>query len=95
PVHGRGELLRVPNRPDLYPNAGVTLRSPNGALLAPIVKNLTTPDITIDTEGYRRAVITLPVHTVGWMRCWCASMSADGVASAPIGPFSVAVGVAP
>jgi hypothetical protein len=94
PVEGRGALLRVPNRPDLYP-AGLRLRSPGGALLVPLVKSLADSDVTAGADGWPRAVVDLPVTSVGWMRYWCAAITVDGIPSAPIGPFTVGVGEAP
>jgi hypothetical protein len=91
PVHGPGELLRVPNRPDLYP-AGIRLRSPNGTLLAPVIKSLADADITIGTDGWKYAIVDLPVSSPGWMRFWCAALTADGIPSPPVGPFTVGVG---
>jgi hypothetical protein len=89
PVLGDGELLRVPNRPDLYPN-GIRMRAPNGTLLSPVITSLA--DKVAGDDGWKHAIVEIPVATSGWLRFWCAALTADGIPSPPIGPFTIGVG---
>ncbi len=86
------ELLRTPNRPDLYPNAGIRLRLANGTLLSPSVVpasagTVETPDRLVSTtiaEGYEKQVAV-----------WAATLTGDGVPSRLAGPSVAATGPQP
>ena len=86
------ELLRTPNRPDLYPNAGIRLRLAGGTVLAPRVISTSTgvtetPDRLVSTtlaEGFEKQVAV-----------WAATLTADGVPSRLAGPSVAATGPQP
>jgi hypothetical protein len=61
------ELLRTPNRRDLYPQNGIRLRTPAGALLSPIAKSLSDPDVTNDGTGNLPAAINVPAAFGTWV----------------------------
>ena len=59
PPQGEAELLRVPNRRDLYPHDGLRLLLSDGTLLAPaVVKALSDPDVTVAGNGTRVATLS-------------------------------------
>jgi hypothetical protein len=86
------ELLRTPNRRDLYPQHGIRLRAPgDGALLAPIVKSLSDSDVNIDGDGNRSAVVKLPATQDNWVVLWAYALSQDGIPSLAAGPYTTGV----
>jgi hypothetical protein len=87
------QLIRIPNRRDLYPSDGVRLRTKSGELLAPIVVAVAAQ--TPDTLGLVTAELA---HVVGFdriARVWCASMTRDGIPSSAAGPRWCTSGPAP
>jgi hypothetical protein len=93
PAQGEAELLRVPNRRDLYPHNGLRLLLSDGTLLSPaVVKSLTDPDVTVSSDGSRVATLTAPATSGQWATMWCYSLTRDGIASHPCGPFATGVG---
>jgi hypothetical protein len=86
------ELLRTPNRPDLYPDRGIRLRLADGTLLAPKVVATSAgvtevPDRIVSTtlvEGYEQQVAI-----------WAATLTADGVPSRLAGPGVAVTGPEP
>jgi hypothetical protein len=86
------ELLRTPNRRDLYPQNGIRLRAPGGGpLLAPIAKALSDPDVTTDDAGLLSATVTIPATFGNWVVLWAFSLSKDGIPSRVSGPFNIGV----
>ena len=83
------ELLRTPNRRDLYPEHGIRLRAPTGDLLSPVVKALSDPDVTADGEGRLSATISVPASFHNWVALWGFTLSRDGIPSRPAGPFTI------
>jgi hypothetical protein len=84
------ELLRTPNRRDLYPQHGIRLRAPgNGALLAPIVKSLSDSDVSTDAEGNLSAVVNVPATQDNWIVLWAYALSRDGIPSRVAGPYTI------
>ncbi len=91
PDSAGAELLRIPNRRDLYPRDGVRLRAPGGALLTPLVKPLSDNDVVADNAGRRTALLTAPAPPRAWVQCWCCSLSQDGIPSVLAGPFGIGI----
>jgi hypothetical protein len=88
------ELLRVPNRRDLYPNDGIRLRLSNGALLSPAsTLQLADPSVTVEADGTRVATLSLTAGAGAWVTLWCFALTRDGQPSRVCGPFGQ--GVAP
>jgi hypothetical protein len=88
------ELLRVPNRRDLYPNDGIRLRLSNGTLLSPAVTaQLADPSVTVEADGTRVATLSLAAGAGAWVTLWCFALTRDGQPSRVCGPFGQ--GVAP
>jgi hypothetical protein len=93
PAQGEAELLRVPNRRDLYPHDGLRLLLSDGTLLTPaLVKSLSDPDVTVTGDGSRVATLTAAATSGQWATMWCYSLTLDGMPSHPSGPFSMGVG---
>lgn len=100
PDPARAQLIRVPNRRDLYPEAGVRLRLADGSMLTPTVKAVDDADVASDGQGRLTIPIraVLPADVVGQPRqvqYWCYGLSRDGLPSRPLGPYTLAAGAAP
>ena len=93
PAQGEANILRVPNRRDLYPHDGIRLLLSDGTLLAPSdVKWLSDPDVTVAADGSRVATLTLAASSGQWATLWSYSITVDGFPSHPCGPFGIGVG---
>jgi hypothetical protein len=93
PTQGEAQLLRIPNRRDLYPNNGIRLLLSDGTLLSPALsKPLGDPDVTIAADGTRTVMLTIPATRGQWATLWCFAMTSDGIPSQACGPFSTGVG---
>jgi hypothetical protein len=98
PDPAAAQLLRTPNRRDLYPNAGVRLRLADGTLLAPVAASVASAPA--NAQGLLDLSLTaaLPVAAPGQLRqvqYWCYSLSRDGVPSRPLGPYTLTMGASP
>ena len=87
------QLLRMPNRRDLYPGAGIRLRLADGIVLAPATTTGVAGAVT-DADGFLRLPMTaaLPAATPGQLRqvqYWCYALSRDGIPSRALGPHSL------
>jgi hypothetical protein len=86
------DLLRIPNRRDLYPHDGLRLRCADGTLLAPImVKSLADVDVTVESDGTRVATLKATATKGSWATLWCYALTRDGVPSFACGPFGAGV----
>ena len=88
-------ILRTPNRPDLYPDGGIWLRTPDGALLAPRVKALADADVIVDTDGLSRLALDFTADAGQLLRVWACSLTRDGVPSVIAGPWTLAIPLGP
>ena len=79
-----GDIMRVPNRPDLLPAGGLFLRSPEGALLVPTAIALDGPP----AEEARTVLVAVPGNPGDRTRLWLATLTADGIPSPIAGPYS-------
>jgi hypothetical protein len=83
------ELLRVPNRRDLYPLNGLRLRVPgSGTLLAPVAKSLSDPDVVTGADGNLSASVSVPGTFGNNVILWTYALSKDGIPSRVAGPFT-------
>jgi hypothetical protein len=94
----RAQLVRIPNRRDLYPANGIRLRLAEGTLLAPVAKSLADPDVTAQPGGVLRVTVTgqLPSPTSDPLMAqyWCYALSRDGIPSRGLEPRSIGLGTA-
>lgn len=91
-TEGEAELLRIPNRRDLYPNDGLRLQLSDGTLLPPAtVKNLADADVTVEADGTRVAKLTMAAVRGSWVTLWCYGLTRDGLPSYACGPFGTGV----
>lgn len=82
------ELLRVPNRRDLYPLKGIRLRVPgSGQLLTPTAKSLTDADVISSADGLS-ANVSVPGTFGNYVILWACALSTDGIPSRLAGPFT-------
>jgi hypothetical protein len=91
---GDAVVLRVPNRPDLYP-AGLRVRTAEGALLAPDAKALSDADVEVDGQGNRTVRVSVAGGAGERLRAWACSVTVDGVPSVLAGPWPVHMPPAP
>ena len=87
------ELLRIPNRRDLYPTNGIRLRLHDGSLLVPTAFDLTTNG-TVEAPD---RVLLLPIVGGNDKRVsvWAAAMTRDGITSRFAGPRTAVTGPPP
>ena len=88
-------ILRTPNRSDLYPEHGLWLRAPDGALLAPQVKALDEADVTLGADDLRRVALDFAAAPGRRVRVWACSLTRDGIPSLPAGPWTLAMPLPP
>jgi hypothetical protein len=94
PAQSEAEILRTPNRRDLYPSNGLRLRLSDGTLLSPaVVKSLADVDVTVQADGTRIATLKLAVAGGSWATLWCYGVTRDGQPSRRCGPFGQGVPV--
>jgi hypothetical protein len=92
PSPENAELLRLPNRRDLYPQNGLRLELADGTLLAPnLAKDLSDLDVTTMNDGSRVASLAAAAAAPSWVTLWCCGLTRDGFPSALCGPFGSGV----
>jgi hypothetical protein len=86
------QLVRIPNRRDLYPTNGIRLRLAEGTLLTPVAKSLADADVTTQPDGARRMTVTAPlpspISEPSMAQYWCYALSRDGIPSRGLAPQS-------
>jgi hypothetical protein len=82
---GVAQLLRIPNRHDLYPNDGIRLRVPNGDTLAPAVQDIANIPVNAGARVVPVDPLSAPDKRV---LIWAATLSDDGIPSLLGGPWS-------
>lgn len=89
----KAQLLRLPNRLDLYPNDGLRLRLKGGSILAPIASADTSTGILAD--GTRTISFALDLDYDQRVAVWALLLSRDGIPSRVNGPLVVTTGPEP
>lgn len=87
------QLLRLPNRRDLYPNDGIRLRLADGTLLTPA----TAAEVSSGTLEVPDRVLTVPVAAGFGKRVtvWALAMTRDGITSRLTPPLTAFTGAPP
>jgi hypothetical protein len=80
------QLIRVPNRPDLFPAGNIRLRLDDNSVLQPEVVALAT--LEHNAQGWRALVQPAPSQT-GPVRVWLSTLTADGIPCPPSGPWHI------
>jgi hypothetical protein len=88
-----GSLLRIANRPDLYPDKILRFRSPQGDFAQQFVKDLNEPDIETDENGVKTVEFTLEEDEGSEWRLWACTLTHDGIACEPAGPWRIPIPV--
>ena len=83
---GEARLLRVPNRADLAPGAAIRLRLTDGSLIEPRIEPLGP---LTDAEGWIKSADA--TGAPGKVAIWACTLTADGIPSAPGGPWRVTI----
>lgn len=87
PANLRGDvvsLVRVPNRPDLYPSGAIRLRHADGTLTEPRAVTLAFASSDPRTA---EAVTTIDGQPGATVAVWACSLTVDGIPSALAGPW--------
>lgn len=80
------DLVRLPNRRDLYPGDGIRLRTAGGRLLSPLVIPIAGMP---DAQGLVALAFDQAVGRGRRVKLWAVALSRDGIPSAPAGPREV------
>jgi hypothetical protein len=90
----RAQLLRVPDRRDLYPNDGIRLRLADGTLLSPVAA-VNVPAAGIVELPDVRVTATLTPGFGKRTTVWAVTMTRDGIPSRVTGPVTAHTGPVP
>lgn len=80
----RAEVLRVPNRRDLYPTAGIGLIAASGEVLRPA--SVSVSALTEEPDGRAKATFDIKVGYGRRLLVYAVAASVDGIPSVPVGP---------
>ena len=86
------QLLRVPNRPDLFPAGNIRLRLLDNSVLAPLVVPLSS--LEHDAQGWS-ALVQPEQPQTGPVRVWLSTVTVDGMPCPPSGPWGILFTVPP
>ncbi len=89
----RGSLLRIANRPDLYPDRLLRFREPGGDFTQQFIKDLTDSDVTEDENGVKTVSFQLEEDPGSSWRIWACTLTRDGIPCEPAGPWRMLVPV--
>ena len=84
----RGSLLRVANRPDLYPDKLLRFRAPAGDFAHQFIKDLGESDV-IEEDGVKIVSFQLEEDPGSSWRIWACTLTRDGIPCEPAGPWSL------
>jgi hypothetical protein len=84
-----GSLLRIANRPDLYPERILRFRTSEGDYAHQIIKNLNDADIETDDNDVKTVTFTLEEDPGTVWRVWACTLTKDGIPSDAAGPLSI------
>lgn len=87
----KGSLLRVANRPDLYPDRMLKFRTAQGDFAKQLVKNINDPDVEADASGIRKVSFVVEEEERGDWRASACTLTRDGMASEPGGSWRIRV----
>jgi hypothetical protein len=87
----RPQLLRLPNRRDLYPQNGIRLRLRDGTLLAPLAVDATTGTVEIPDRVLSAALNPDPGFDKR-VSVWAVAVTRDGIPSRFAGPRTAFTG---
>jgi hypothetical protein len=85
----KGELLRIANRPDLYPNRLLRFRTATGVFATQLVKDLTDADVEKDEAGNYRVLFTIADDSHSAWQVTACTLTRDGAVSAAAGPWRI------
>jgi hypothetical protein len=87
------QLIRLPNKRQLYPDSGLWLRLRDGTVLAPT----TSVDVSTGTLEIPHRLLSIPVTIAHdkQVSLWAVCMTRDGISSRFSGPNTVITGLAP
>jgi hypothetical protein len=83
----KSSLLRIANRPDLYPDKLLRFRTPSGDFAQQFIKDLNDSDITEDETGAKTVSFSLDEEAGSSWQIWACTLTRDGVPCEPAGPW--------
>lgn len=86
-------LLRIANRPDLFPDRMIRLRTPSGGFIEPLVTDLSGPEVIEATDRHKIVEIAIEEAPGTTWRVWACSLTRDGIPSKLAGPWRIAMPV--
>ena len=87
----RGSLLRIANRPDLYPDKLLRFRTPAGDFAQQFIKDLSESDVTEDEHGAKTVSFELDEDPGSSWRVWACTLTRDGIPCESAGPWRLLV----
>lgn len=87
----RGSLLRIANRPDLYPDKLLRFRTPAGDFAQQFIKDLSESDVTEDEHGAKTVSFELDEDPGSSWRIWACTLTSDGIPCESAGPWRLLV----
>jgi hypothetical protein len=88
-----GSLLRIANRPDLYPDKLLRFRTPAGDFARQFINDLSGSDVTEDEHGAKTVSFELEEAPGSSWRIWACTLTGDGIPCSPAGPWRLLVPV--
>jgi hypothetical protein len=89
----KGTLLRIANRPELFPDRLLRFRTAAGEFAQQLIKNLNDSDITTDDGGGKIVSFSLAEEAGSSWQVWACTLTSDGISSEPAGPWQSLVPV--
>jgi hypothetical protein len=89
----KGSLLRISNRPDLYPDRLLHFRTPKGNFAQQFLKDLSDSDVAEAENGLKTVSFSLNEAQGSSWRIWACTLTRYGIASEPAGPWRIQVPV--
>lgn len=86
-----GSLLRIANRPDLYPDRILRFRTPEGDFARQIIQGLTDADIETDDNDVKTLTFTIEEDPGTTWRVWACTLTHDGIPSEVAGPLRMPI----
>lgn len=89
----KGSLLRIANRPDLYPDNLLRFRTPAGEFAQQFIVDLNNNNVVVDSDGSRIVSFQPDEEEGSSVQVWACTLTIDGLPSEPAGPWRLLVPV--
>lgn len=89
----KGSLLRIANRPDLYPDNLLRFRTPAGEFAQQFIVDLNNSNVEVNSNGSRIVSFQPDEEEGSSLQIWACTLTVDGIPSEPAGPWRTLVPV--